>query len=116
MNLKSTPFNLDDQAIRWVEDNFQALSLDEKVGQVFVFNVGLLDFKKKQKNILSFKPGGVFLFTTTAGIQRKRATFLQRNSAIPLFSSIHGNHSVVRPIPGATPFQSQTYCQTTYLL
>jgi len=36
VNLKANPFFLDDTKIKWVEDTFSAMSLDEKIGQLFI--------------------------------------------------------------------------------
>ena len=36
INLKGKPFNLNDEDIKWVEETLKSLSLDEKIGQVFV--------------------------------------------------------------------------------
>ena len=36
VNLREKPFNLDDEQIKWVEDTIAGMSLDEKVGQLFV--------------------------------------------------------------------------------
>ncbi len=36
IDLKSKPFYLSDEDIKWVEDTLAGLTLDEKIGQVFV--------------------------------------------------------------------------------
>ena len=36
IDLKAKPFNLTDEDIKWVKDTLGNLSLDEKIGQVFV--------------------------------------------------------------------------------
>ena len=36
INLKTKPFYLSDEDIKWVEDTLANLTLDEKIGQVFV--------------------------------------------------------------------------------
>jgi len=87
MNLKSNPFYLKDEDIKWVEEKFKSLSLEEKVGQLFVFNISILGFKKELKRVLALKPGGVFLFTSFARSQRRKSKFLQKNSEIPLLIS-----------------------------
>jgi len=84
MDLKTIPFNLANEDIDWVKETFESLTLEEKVGQIFVFNVPIISLKKKLKDILRFKPGGVFLFTSLAGLQRKKAKFLQKNTDLPL--------------------------------
>ena len=36
VNLREKPFYLDDEGIKWVEDTIASMTLDEKVGQLFV--------------------------------------------------------------------------------
>ncbi|MGL5315326.1 MAG: glycoside hydrolase family 3 protein, partial [Peptostreptococcaceae bacterium] len=36
IDLKAKPFYLSDEDIKWVEDTLASLTLDEKIGQVFV--------------------------------------------------------------------------------
>ena len=36
VDLKANPFYLSDEAIRWVEETIAGMTLDEKVGQLFV--------------------------------------------------------------------------------
>jgi len=36
VNLKAKPFNLSDEQVKWVEDTIAGMTLDEKVGQLFV--------------------------------------------------------------------------------
>ena len=36
MNLKLKPFYLDDDAISWVQETLSHLTLDEKIGQLFL--------------------------------------------------------------------------------
>ncbi|GEK88465.1 beta-N-acetylhexosaminidase [Alkalibacterium putridalgicola] len=39
VDLKAKPFNLDDKGVKWVEETISNMSLDEKIGQLFV-NMG----------------------------------------------------------------------------
>ena len=36
VNLKAKPFNLTDEAIKWVEDTIAGMTIEEKIGQLFV--------------------------------------------------------------------------------
>ena len=36
VNLREKPFCLNDEALEWVESTIKSMSLDEKVGQLFV--------------------------------------------------------------------------------
>ena len=46
VDLKAKPYNLSDSDIQWVEETIQSMSIEEKIGQLFV-NMG----SKRQKNI-----------------------------------------------------------------
>ncbi len=39
VDLRKKPYHLDDQAIAWVEETIASMSLEEKIGQLFV-NMG----------------------------------------------------------------------------
>ncbi len=84
MDLKSNPFFLNDEDIEWVNKSFESLTLDEKIGQLFVFNCSILGLKKELKDILTFKPGGVFLASSLARLQRIKVHYLQKHTKIPL--------------------------------
>ena len=84
MDLKANPFFLKDEDIEWVRETFDKLTLEDKVGQIFVFNVPIFARKKKLQNVLDNKAGGVFLFTSLARFQVKKSSYLQKNSEIPL--------------------------------
>ena len=34
VDLKAKPFNLNDEQIKWVEDTYNSMSLDEKIGHI----------------------------------------------------------------------------------
>src|SRR6185437_14121027 len=36
VDLKSAPFNLDDEAVAWVDSTIRGMSLEEKIGQLFI--------------------------------------------------------------------------------
>ena len=35
VDLKAKPFYLDDEAIKWVEETIEGMSIEEKIGQLF---------------------------------------------------------------------------------
>ena len=39
VNLKAKPYNLDEQGIKWVEETIANMTIEEKIGQLFV-NMG----------------------------------------------------------------------------
>jgi beta-N-acetylhexosaminidase len=84
MDLKSTPFNLKSEDIEWVKETFDSLTIDEKLGQVFLPNISSLGFKGDLKDALKYKPGGVYLHMSFGNFHRRKVRYLQENSNIPM--------------------------------
>lgn len=59
VNLKAKPFNLDDEQIKWVEDTFNSLTEDEKIGQLFVNLTLQRDEETLSKLVNEYHIGGV---------------------------------------------------------
>ena len=85
VDLKAKPFYLSDEAVRWVEDTIAGMSLDEKVGQLFVqMNDCGADEEKIKAKTAAFHQGGL----RWQGGDRKQVydqnRFYQKHSKIPL--------------------------------
>ena len=52
VNLKEKPFYLDDAQIQWVEDAIASMTLDEKLGQLFVILQAQPGFQESQVEAL----------------------------------------------------------------
>ena len=48
IDLKAKPFYLNDERIQWVEDTIAGMTLDEKLGQLFVILQAQPGFQEKQ--------------------------------------------------------------------
>ena len=59
VNLKARPFYLSDEKIRWVEETLAGLSLDEKIGQLFINLTLRRDDATMHALIHDYKIGGV---------------------------------------------------------
>ena len=59
VDLRAKPFYLDDEGVKWVEDTIAAMTLEEKVGQLFVQMRHSLDPDEIQKTLDSFHQGGL---------------------------------------------------------
>lgn len=59
VNLREKPFFLDDEAVRWVEDTISSMTLEEKVGQLFVQMRHSLDPEEIQKTLDAYHQGGL---------------------------------------------------------
>ena len=87
INLREKPFNLSEEEIVWVNETKKSMSLEEKVGQLFVMS-NITAVKELNSRLLSIKPGGVhvgFLSPeATKENQQELINDLQNGSNIPL--------------------------------
>ena len=84
VNLKVKPYNLDEESIRWVEDTIANMSIEEKIGQLFV-NMGASRDEEYLKSILdNYHIGAVRYNPGKAEEVYEQNRILQENSKIPL--------------------------------
>lgn len=84
INLKEKPFYLNDEDIQWVEETIQSMTLEEKIGQLFI----MLDRKKDKeetKRILEqYHIGGCRYQNESAEKIYEQNKFYQEHSKIPV--------------------------------
>lgn len=61
VNLRAAPYSLDDEAIGWVETTLAGLTLEERIGQLFVL-IAMGDPAAAIADLKRFQPGGVTRF------------------------------------------------------
>ncbi|MCA2015041.1 hypothetical protein LDJ79_02895 [Vibrio tritonius] len=84
VDLRSSPFYLSDNDIAWVTDKLACMSLDEKIGQLFM-PVGLSSDEDELRNTIeSFKPAGMMFRPGLGKEVQSTHRFLQSCSDIPL--------------------------------
>lgn len=84
VDLKKKPYNLDDEAIAWVEETIANMTLDEKIGQLFV-NMGGLRTEEYLTGVLNdYKIGAVRYAPGPAADIWEQNYILQTKSKIPL--------------------------------
>jgi beta-N-acetylhexosaminidase len=84
VDLRMKPYSLDDEAIRWVESTIASMTLEEKIGQLFI-NMGASRDEAYLKDAVSrYKFGGVRYNPGAAADVREQNRILQENSKIPL--------------------------------
>lgn len=59
VDLRKAPFYLDDEGIQWVEDTIAGMTLDEKVGQLFVLMRKSLEPEEIKSTLSKFHQGGL---------------------------------------------------------
>lgn len=84
VNLKEKPYYLDDEAINWVKDTIASMTIEEKIGQLFV-NMGFSREDDYLKEVVSkYKFAAVRYNPGTAVQVHEQNRILQENSKIPL--------------------------------
>ena len=88
MDLRAKPYYLDDEQIAWVEDTLKGMSLDDKIGQLFLFNSLTTDtaadtIAKLEK--IGLKPNGFLLRGNVSKEIREKIKGFQDYYDIPLF-------------------------------
>ena len=84
VNLKAKPYNLDEQGIKWVKDTIANMTIEEKIGQLFV-NMGASRDEEYLKSILdNYHIGGVRYNPGKAEEVYEQNRILQENSKVPL--------------------------------
>ena len=84
VNLKAKPYNLDDQGVKWVKDTIANMTIEEKIGQLFV-NMGASRDEEYLKGMVNeYHIGAVRYNPATAEQVYDQNKILQENSKIPL--------------------------------
>ena len=84
VNLKAKPYNLDEKSIQWVQDTIANMTIEEKIGQLFI-NMGASRDEEYLKSVLdNYHIGGVRYNPATASEVYDQNKILQENSKIPL--------------------------------
>ena len=83
VDLKAKPYNLTDADIQWVEETIQSMSIEEKIGQLFV-NMGSERTEEYLTNVLNnYHIGAVRYNPGKAEEVYDQNKILQENSKIP---------------------------------
>ena len=84
VDLKAKPFNLTDEDIAWVEGTIAEMTLDEKIGQLFI-NLGS-SFEKEylDRIVTEYHVGGVRYNPGTAVEVYEQNAYMQEKAKIPL--------------------------------
>lgn len=84
IDLKAKPFYLEDEDIKWVEDTLAGLSLDEKIGQVFVDMLWNNNEEEIKERINKYGMGGFRYSNMSADKLYEQNMTIQNTSKIPV--------------------------------
>ena len=84
VDLKAMPFNLDDEGVNWVKETIANMTIEEKIGQLFV-NMGASRDEEYLKSVVNnYHIGAVRYNPASAEEIYDQNKILQENSKIPL--------------------------------
>lgn len=83
VDLKAKPFYLDERAVQWVETTLNNMSLDEKLGQVFI-QLAHPDKDYLDEKILGKHVGGILFRQNEAKVVQETLRYIQKSSKIPV--------------------------------
>lgn len=87
INFKDKPFYLNDEDIEWINNAYNKMSLEERIGQLF-FPIALTNNHEYLKyQILNKYPGGIFFRTGKSEELFDAYSYLQQEANIPLFTA-----------------------------
>jgi len=90
VNLKAKPFNLSDKQIKWVEDTIATMTLEEKIGQLFVHLTGhTTDEEAIRDEIALTHLGGIRFNPRKKEEMWEMNRLFQKNSKIPVLSAVN---------------------------
>ena len=80
VDLKAKPYNLDEEGIKWVEETIANMTIEEKIGQLFI-NMGASRDEEYLKSVLdNYHIGGVRYNPGTSEEVYEQNRILQENS------------------------------------
>lgn len=84
-----------EQAEQWAKKNLQQMSIDEKIGQLFIFNLSAEDTEKNRKRlreaVVDCKVGGLLFWRGTIEEQARLTNYAQTLSqSVPLLVTLDG--------------------------
>ena len=93
VNLKVKPYNLDEQSISWVEETLASMTIEEKIGQLFIHMGSSREEQALKDSLVDYKFGGVRYNPGTAEQVLEQNRILQENSKIPLLIAANAETS-----------------------
>lgn len=84
IDLKAKPFYLDEKAIQWVEETIDSMTIEEKIGQLFINLDRSHDEEDLTRIIKTYHIGGCRYISRSAADVLKQNQFYQSQSRIPL--------------------------------
>lgn len=89
LNLKAKPFYLNDDQIKWIEDTIASMTVEEKIGQLFVHLTGSRQEEEVKSDIAMTHCGGIRFNPGPKEVMWTMNYNFQKNSKIPVLSAVN---------------------------
>ena len=103
VDLKKKPYNLSDEQIQWVEDTIASMTIDEKIGQLFVNMVTDRSPQALKEVVDTYHPGAIRYQNAPAEILYEQNRVLQESTKIPLLIASNCEQGGNGGVGGGTP-------------
>ncbi|MCD8396274.1 MAG: glycoside hydrolase family 3 protein [Lachnospiraceae bacterium] len=113
INLRGNPFYLNEQSVRWVEETFSSLSLDEKIGQLFCPAFSNTDKETVTHFTDELHVGGMMVRALPAAQIQDTLRIYQENSKIPMLISANLESGGDGAVLEGTSFAMPEGCSAT---
>jgi len=107
VNFRDKPYFLDEESIKWVEETYNKMSIEERIGQLFFPICYSADQNYLRYEILNLHPGGVLFKTAPIDEIKFAYSYLQENSNVPLLTAANLEYGGVGLIESGTAFGTQ---------
>ncbi len=82
---KKKPFYLNDEQLAFVEQTIESMSLDDKIGQLFLPINFIEEEQPLREFVRKFQPGGALNRPAPGALNQNRHRIMQEESKIPMF-------------------------------
>ncbi|BCJ94222.1 glycosyl hydrolase [Anaerocolumna cellulosilytica] len=110
VNLKAAPFNLNESDIMWVKDTISKMSLEEKIGQLFIVLGKSTDENYLRNLVEKYHIGGARYVETDPEKILVQNRFYQKISKIPMFIATNCEDGGSGACKGGTKVASGAQC------
>ena len=113
VDLKAKPFYLSDHDIKWVNDTIEHMTLEEKIGQLFIHLEESGDMSQFLEDLKKYHFGGARYESKTAKQVYEQNKALQENSKIPLLIACNCDSGGNGAMADGTYIASSAACGAT---
>ena len=106
VDLSKKPYYLNEEQIEWVKSTIKSMTVEEKIGQLFINMVANEEERKPEnikKMLYTYKPGGIRYHNAPKEELWEMADCLQKNSKIPLLIASNCEQGGNGGMKGGTP-------------